>query len=97
MISRLGTVSSQVASGNSPQFASPALLQNPSFFSYFNKLLQIDRVLHNHPSGDPSPSHADVTMTRQVAEAGKVLGIAVHDHLVVGAQGVASFKALGLF
>jgi DNA repair protein RadC len=53
-------------------------------------------LVHNHPSGDPSPSRADMDMTRQVADAAKVLGIAVHDHLVVGSGGVASFKALGL-
>ena len=53
-------------------------------------------LLHNHPSGDPTPSRADVEMTRQVIEAGKALNIAVHDHLVVGRDGVASFKALGL-
>ena len=54
-------------------------------------------LVHNHPSGDPSPSAADVEMTRQVVEAGRSLKIAVHDHLVVGREGVASFKALGLF
>jgi DNA repair protein RadC len=52
--------------------------------------------LHNHPSGDPTPSNADVDMTRQVIEAGRALCIGVHDHLVVGRDGVASFKALGL-
>jgi DNA repair protein RadC len=54
-------------------------------------------LLHNHPSGDPTPSGADVDMTRQVVEALRPLRIAVHDHLVVGRDGVASFKALGLF
>jgi DNA repair protein RadC len=54
-------------------------------------------LAHNHPSGDPTPSAADVAMTRQVADAGKVMGIAVHDHIVVGREGVASLKALGLF
>ncbi|MDB5439540.1 MAG: hypothetical protein JWM33_1967 [Caulobacteraceae bacterium] len=53
-------------------------------------------LVHNHPSGDPTPSGADVEMTRMVIEAGKALRIAVHDHLVVGREGVASFKALGL-
>ena len=48
-------------------------------------------LLHNHPSGDPTPSRADVEMTRQIIEAGKALNIAVHDHLVVGRDGVASF------
>lgn len=54
-------------------------------------------LLHNHPSGDPTPSTADVDMTRQVADAARTLRISVHDHLVVGRDGVASFKALGLF
>ena len=54
-------------------------------------------LVHNHPSGDPTPSAADVEMTRQVVEACRPLRIAVHDHLVVGREGVASFKALGLF
>lgn len=53
-------------------------------------------LVHNHPSGDPTPSSADVDMTRQVVEAARPLRIAVHDHLVVGRDGVASFKALGL-
>jgi DNA repair protein RadC len=54
-------------------------------------------LVHNHPSGDPTPSSADVDMTRQVVEAGRPLRVAVHDHLVVGREGVASLKALGLF
>lgn len=54
-------------------------------------------LVHNHPSGDPTPSSADIDMTRQVVEAGRPLRITVHDHLVVGRDGVASFKALGLF
>jgi DNA repair protein RadC len=54
-------------------------------------------LVHNHPSGDPTPSGADIEMTRQVAAAGKALSIAVHDHLIVGREGVASLKALGLF
>ena len=53
-------------------------------------------LVHNHPSGDPTPSAADIDMTRQVVEAGRALKIAVYDHLVVGRAGVASFKALGL-
>jgi len=53
-------------------------------------------LVHNHPSGDPTPSGADVDMTRQIVEAGRTLRITVHDHLVVGRDGVASFKSLGL-
>jgi DNA repair protein RadC len=53
-------------------------------------------LVHNHPSGDPSPSKADIEVTREVIAAGKPLGVAVHDHLVVGREGVVSFKAKGL-
>ncbi len=53
-------------------------------------------LVHNHPSGDPTPSSADIDMTRQIVEAARPLRIAVHDHLVAGRDGVASFKALGL-
>jgi DNA repair protein RadC len=53
-------------------------------------------LVHNHPSGDPTPSRADIEMTREIANAAKALHIAVHDHLVVGRGGTASFKALGL-
>jgi len=53
-------------------------------------------LVHNHPSGDPTPSRADIAMTREVVAAAKALNIAVHDHLVVGRGGHASFKALGL-
>lgn len=53
-------------------------------------------LVHNHPSGDPTPSRADIEMTREIAEAAKALRIAVHDHLVVGRGGTASFKSLGL-
>jgi len=53
-------------------------------------------VLHNHPSGDPTPSRADVEMTQAIIAVAKPLGIAVHDHLIVGRNGHASFKALQL-
>ena len=53
-------------------------------------------IVHNHPSGDPTPSRPDIEMTRQIIEAARALGIDVHDHLIVGRDGVASFKQLGL-
>jgi DNA repair protein RadC len=53
-------------------------------------------LVHNHPSGDTTPSPADIDMTRQIIDAGKPLHIAVHDHLIVGRHGVESFKARGL-
>jgi DNA repair protein RadC len=53
-------------------------------------------LVHNHPSGDPTPSRADIEMTKQVIEAGKALSITVHDHLVIGRGTTVSFKQLGL-
>jgi DNA repair protein RadC len=53
-------------------------------------------IVHNHPSGDPTPSRPDIDMTRQIIDAARALDISVHDHLIVGRDGVASFKQLGL-
>lgn len=53
-------------------------------------------LVHNHPSGDPEPSRQDITLTRELMAALKPLGIAVHDHVVVGSKGQASLRALGL-
>jgi DNA repair protein RadC len=53
-------------------------------------------LVHNHPSGDPTPSRADIQMTQAVVDVAKPLGIAVHDHIIVGKEGNASFKALRL-
>jgi DNA repair protein RadC len=53
-------------------------------------------VLHNHPSGDPTPSPEDVTVTRQIVEAGKLLDIDVLDHLIIGQQRFVSLKERGL-
>jgi DNA repair protein RadC len=53
-------------------------------------------MVHNHPSGDPTPSKADIEMTREVRDAGKRLGIALHDHVIIAKGGHTSFKTLGL-
>jgi DNA repair protein RadC len=53
-------------------------------------------LVHNHPSGDPTPSQADIRMTQMIVEVAKPLGIEVHDHIVVGKDGHASLKALRL-
>jgi DNA repair protein RadC len=53
-------------------------------------------LVHNHPSGDPTPSGADVKMTRELVDIAKPLGIAIHDHVIVGRDGHASFRGLGL-
>ena len=52
-------------------------------------------LVHNHPSGDPTPSPQDIDMTRQVAEAAAPLGITLHDHLVIGASTEISFRTEG--
>lgn len=53
-------------------------------------------LVHNHPSGDPMPSADDINMTQKIAETAKPLGIAIHDHIVVGKGSHASFRSLGL-
>jgi DNA repair protein RadC len=53
-------------------------------------------LVHNHPSGDPTPSRADIQMTQSIVEIAKPLGISVHDHIIVGKEGHASFKGLRL-
>ncbi len=53
-------------------------------------------LVHNHPSGDPTPSQADIRMTRELADIAKPLGVLIHDHIIVGRMGHASMKGLGL-
>jgi len=53
-------------------------------------------LVHNHPSGDPTPSKADIEMTRQVRDAAQAVGIALHDHVVIGRKGHVSFRSQGL-
>jgi DNA repair protein RadC len=53
-------------------------------------------LVHNHPSGDPTPSHADIQMTQQIIAVAQPLGISVHDHIIVGKEGHASLKGLKL-
>ncbi len=53
-------------------------------------------LIHNHPSGDPTPSRADIEMTKTIIDTAKPLGIAVHDHIIIGKDGHASFKGLRL-
>jgi DNA repair protein RadC len=53
-------------------------------------------IVHNHPSGDPSPSQQDIRLTRDLVEAAKHLKIQVHDHVIIGAEGHRSLKAMGL-
>lgn len=53
-------------------------------------------LVHNHPSGDPTPSRGDIEMTKQIIEAAKIFGITIHDHIIIGRDGHTSFKTEGL-
>ena len=53
-------------------------------------------LVHNHPSGNPEPSRADITITARIAEAGRLLGVTVHDHVIIGREGNVSLRAKGL-
>ncbi len=53
-------------------------------------------LVHNHPSGNPEPSRADIQITQRIAEAGRLLGVAVHDHVIIGREGHVSLRAKGL-
>ncbi|GGM06725.1 DNA repair protein RadC [Pseudooceanicola nanhaiensis] len=52
-------------------------------------------LVHNHPSGDPTPSRADISMTREIEQAAAALGIAIHDHIIIGRSTELSFRATG--
>lgn len=52
-------------------------------------------LVHNHPSGSPEPSRADIQITRKIAEAGRLLGVTVHDHVIIGREGHVSLRAKG--
>ncbi len=52
-------------------------------------------LVHNHPSGDPTPSEADITITHQIKDAAEILGLVLHDHLIIGKSREVSFRALG--
>lgn len=54
-------------------------------------------IVHNHPSGDPEPSEADISMTKKVREACDTLGLTLHDHIIVGAGRETSLRGLGVF
>jgi DNA repair protein RadC len=53
-------------------------------------------IVHNHPSGDPSPSQADIRLTRDLIDAGRHMKVTIHDHVIIGAQGRSSLKSMGL-
>ena len=52
-------------------------------------------LIHNHPSGDPTPSESDISMTYAIRDAAEVLGIVIHDHLIIGKASELSFRSAG--
>ena len=79
-----------------PQMPLSALNTSAINDSFYSILAEAICMLHNHPSGDPTPSRPDIEMTRRIIDAAKVFDIQVHDHVIVGREGTASFRALGL-
>jgi DNA repair protein RadC len=74
----------------------PTDLSTPANFLGNQHRMSHGILLQNHPSGDPKPSRDDIEMTREVKATAEALGIAIHDHLVIGRKGHASFRSLGL-
>lgn len=70
------------------------LPENSPINMQYQWLVQTPSMMHNHPSGDPTPSRADIDMTRTIIDTAKPLGIAVHDHIIIGKNGFASMKGL---
>jgi len=60
------------------------------------RITQDSGLVHNHPSGNPKPSRDDIEITKEIAKAAEALGISIHDHLVIGRKGHASFRSLEL-
>src|ERR1035437_30139 len=96
----IGQSSTQRDHGDSAQLTAPDARplssensQNVESYQYCNLA---ERILHNHPAGDPTPSRADIQMTQAIIDVAKPLGISVHDHIIVGKEGHASFKGLRL-
>ena len=85
----------QIVADNRPQSPSPVeAVEQKNWPDQRSKLNR--SVLHNHPSGDPKPSRDDIEMTKEIRAAAEPLGITIHDHLVIGRKGHASFRSLGL-
>ena len=75
-----------------PNHRSPSKLSNRKIQPNQPNELNLS-VLRNHPSGDPKPSREDIEMTKEIRKAAEALGITIHDHLVIGRRGHASFEA----
>jgi RadC-like JAB domain-containing protein len=87
---------SQTATTYRPQLPPPRDSEKSVFLNLLSTLGRLQRVLHNHPGGDPTPSRADIDMTQRIIEVARGLGIEVHDHIIVGRDGHASMKGLKL-
>jgi hypothetical protein len=74
----------------------PATRRKPIFCKLLRNIRHLQCVLHTHPGGDPTPSQADIQMTKQIIAVANPLGIAVHDYIIVGKEGHASLKGLKL-
>ncbi len=81
---------------NHPQLASPGKQRSHEKTLSINNLYFFSGEFHNHPSGDPTPSQADIGMTARIVAAAEVMGIAVHDHLIIGRSRELSFRSEGL-
>jgi hypothetical protein len=86
----------QTATKYRPHLPPPVTISKRCFCNPIRKIARLRRIVHNHPGGDPTPSRADVDMTKQIVEVARGLGIEVHDHIIVGKQGHASLKGLKL-
>jgi DNA repair protein RadC len=80
---------SETLTAPNPRSLSVPVIGNASIYQSGNARR---RLVHNHPGGDPTPSRADIEMTRVIVEVAKPLGIAVHDHIIVGKEGHAGLK-----
>ena len=69
---------------------------NPENNIEYQMDIDFSGMMHNHPSGDPTPSRADIDMTKTIVETARPLGITVHDHIIIGKDGHASLKGLRL-
>ncbi len=82
--------------GNTYPDQSPHLESIHDIIIIYHIFIEVTGLVHNHPSGDPTPSRADIDMTHMIINSAKPLGITVHDHIIIGKDGYVSFKGLKL-
>jgi DNA repair protein RadC len=78
------------------QTATPATTLDDKIAFQFNSISLSERLVHNHPSGDPTPSKADIAVTQDIKKAAAPLGVTLHDHLIIGRNRHVSLRELGL-